>query len=344
MKLSFIFSLMFLLLLVPVLVAPATIPTTLKIIQVHSYDIKHPCTYPQMIGFNRKINSLETTHNYKIITKMYYLDAKTKNVSLKQQEQVAAKILQYIKEQKPDFVFVTDDVAFELIGVPAANLGFKVLASGMNKQIQSYIVDKVVTPTTLKNLYACEEYIHMDDIFFIFEKIRFKPYKWYILYDNTETSYYMTQNYEKELIGKGEVVPIHITSISELEDFLDSIKDQRKSVLILTLQSLDQKDKKIDKSEFIKVFFKKNNKHLELSANLLFSKFGAAIASGPDFEDMGTKCASYIINQIIPYGWKGDITQPITKTAVNKQRLTELGFEKIMDVDTRQIKVFDDYK
>lgn len=332
------------LILIPSTVGSAVLKETINIIHVHSYDIQHPCTYPQMIGFNKKINSLEESQRYKINTKMYYMDAKTKNITTQQQKHAAEIILKYIKEQKPNYVYVTDDIAFEFVGIPAATLGFKVIASGMNKQIQTYVIDKILNADSLKNIYACEEYIHLDDIFFVFEKIRFKQFKWYILYDNTETSYYMMQNYEKELIGKGEIVPIYIQNTTELEEFLDSIKNQRKSVLILTLQSLEKKNKKVDKSEFIKIFFKKNSKHLELSANLLFSKFGASIASGPDFEDMGTKSASYIIDQVIPYGWKADITQPVTKTAVNKQRLIELGFQTIMDVDTRQIKVFDEYK
>lgn len=337
---------LFIFMFIPAVVGSASLSQTIKIIQVHSYDLQHPCTYPQIIGFNKKINSLDG-RGYKIITKMYYMDAKTKNTSYKQQEEVSKKLIQYIKDQKPDYVFVTDDVAFEHVGIPAATLGFKVLAAGLNKQIQSYVLDKTITTQALKNLYACEEYIHLDDIFYIFEKTRFKPFKWYILHDETETSYYMMENYEKELISKGDVIPISINSVNDLEDFLDSIKDQRKSVLVLTLQSIyskNSKTKKISKDEFIKIIFNNNTKHLELSANMLFSKFGVSISSGPDFEDMGNKCASYIIDQVIPRGWKPNVTQPITKTAVNKQRLKELKFDKIMDVNTKQIKIFDEYQ
>ena len=51
----------------------------------------------------------------------------------------------------------------------------------------------------------------------------------------------------------------------------------------------------VSKERFMKNVRKFNKVHLETTGNSLYAKFGFAIASGPDFEDMGSEYQRFFI-------------------------------------------------
>lgn len=316
----------------------------LTIVYVHSYDFNHPCTGPQHKGINSRIMQLGIRYDLRV--RAFLMEAKVQNVDPAKRREIAIKIISKIKELKPDYIFTTDDVAFSYVGVPLAAAGYKVLASGINKTLDDYIKSGDISIAAARNVISSEETIRLDNIFSILDKARIRPNTWYILYDNSETSFYMMKNYEKELAGKGKVEFIKVETIDELRIFLDSVKGFPPGVIVATVQSLYNRDLKryISKDKFFVEFTAGNTKHIELAGNPMFSKFGYSISCGPDFEYMGARLADHFVSEVLTKGFKSITLQPITVVSINIKRLKQLGYTSIADGNFKTIRdMFESY-
>ena len=302
---------------------------------IHSYDLNHACTFPQHNGIT---NTLFAYNKDMFNVREFFLNAKTQNVKRADQERVAKCILAELESRNFDYFFTTDDLAFELIGIPLLKKGKKVLASGINKPFVDYQKEQTFP---IDNLIVCEEYIKISDMCNIFNEMKFRPTKWYVLYDDTETSFYMLQNYEKELAGRAQLVPIKVNNLNTLEKRLIEIQKDPVVIIVITLQTLydDEFNMFVSKERFMKNIRKINKVHLETTGNSLYAKFGFAVASGPDFEDMGKVIANKLISNVITGTWKHEVLQPKSKTGMNKQRLEELGFANFLN-SQYNIKVY----
>lgn len=319
----------------PTSTASADIKAKYTIAIIHSYDLNHACTFPQHNGIT---NTLFAYNKDMFNVREFFLNAKTQNVKRADQERVAKYLLAELETRNFDYFFTTDDLAFELIGIPLLKKGKKVLASGINKSFLDYQKEYII-PTD--NLIVCEELIKLKDICAIFDEMKFRPTKWYILYDDTETSFYMLQNYERELAGRGQIIPIKVNNLNTLEKRIQEIQKDPVGIIVITLQTQydDDLNMFVSKERFMKNVRKNNKVHLETTGNSLYAKFGFAIASGPDFEDMGKVVANKLINSIITGTWKHEVLQPKTKIGMNKQRLEELGFSNFLN-SQYSIKVY----
>ena len=337
---KYLLSLIFLVILFfPYSVGSTSTPSKVyKIAIINSYDINHACTYPQQKGILDILN----THPEMFNIRSFYLNAKTYNITKESQCNVAKALLARLAQESWDYYFTTDDIAFELVGIPLLQKGYKVLSSGINKPLADYQGEFNIPK---ENLIVSEEIISLDDLFKIFNdnNIMFRPTKWYILYDDTETSFYMLENYEKELSKRGITsTPIKILTINKLETFLESIQNEYQGILVVTLQSIQDKSNslRVSKERFMKIIRENNKIHLELTGNSLYAKVGFPIASGPDFEDMGTIIAKKLIENIEKKQWKHEILKAKSKTAVNKQRLEELNLLKFLN-SKKEIKIYE---
>ena len=108
----------------------------IKLVSVHSYTVSHICTAPQIKGMYTALSDIpyEMYH--------YFLNAKTANVTTDQRNRIGSYVVKKILKDKPDYVFITDDVAFEYVGIPLAKKGIKMLVSGLNRQLHDYYMDK----------------------------------------------------------------------------------------------------------------------------------------------------------------------------------------------------------
>lgn len=256
----------------------------LYIVLVHSYSSNHVCTGPQRIGIFKAFKDLDKYFDVRI--REYYMDAKVKAINETSQREVAEVINSEIIKIKPDYIFTTDDIAFNFVGIPMANRGFKIFSSGINKTLKEYQKE---TDINVNNIICIEERIRLDPLFAIFKQAMFIPHKYYILIDDTVTSYWMLQDYLKDLSGKGTVQVIKINTTLELNKFLINSQKEEISVIIIAIQKLFDFDRKvyIDKEKFFYNFKKFNHKHLELGGNIFFSHIGYSMCCGPDFEFMG---------------------------------------------------------
>lgn len=336
-KLSF-FSIIFMFVFIcisttPVLVSQAKPKEELTFVLVHSYNPSFICTAPQRLGILEALKSI--SNDYDLVIKDFYMKTKLVHITDNQKNKIAYEIMNRIKEINPDYIFTTDDNAFRYVGIELSNK-YKIIASGLNRPFDEYEIN-YGNIMNLNNIIFIPEIIYLDQLFKILNSIQLQPHHFYILYDNTPTSYFLMKNYEREITGKFNFTHININSRLELNRFLEKIKDQPKSILMIALQSLfDQKANdgagaNVPKEVFFDDFRRHNHQHLEVLENPLYSKVGFSLSCGPDFYDMGKISADYLVNKIIKQNepFKHEVITPIMTITINVDRLKQLGYMNI---------------
>lgn len=305
----------------------------LKIVLVHSYTFDNIGTCPQRTGITHIIKDIDK--KYAIDVEDFYMKTKLVNRNISDKNSIANALLWKILKINPDYVFTTDDMAFQYVGIPLANKGFKVFASGLNKNFSEYMHEYTIEK---KNIICIEESIKLDPIFNIFKHVAFTPKTFYILYDNTVTSYFMCRDYIKGLTGKYQVVEAQMETVNDLRKFLQKIQVDQPGVIIITLQRLYDPDANnyqggyIDKNNFFKEFQRINTKHLELCGNIFFSKVGYSLCCGPDFVYMGEILARKFLDVLEKRtNFIHTVIQSDSFVSCNIRRLRELGFKNFAD-------------
>ena len=335
-------------------VGSQTLPKpVLTLVMVHSYTYNNPCTAPQEEGMLSRINEL--TSNYDVRIRSFYLDAKLTNLTKDQKEIAAKRIIDKIKalHPRPDFLFFTDDAAFEFVGIPMVTRGYtnsngtqtpaKILVSGINKPLSDY-VSSGLPEKARDNIIAVEEKISLKKLWPILTKAQVIASKWYIIWDDTETSFYMVHNYNDELVRQGikeeKISRTKILTVKHLKDFIEKTQAEDQGVYILAFQSLlDEKtNKHITKENLAWVFTGRNTKHLELAGNSIFVQYGFAMSVGPDFEGMGKTISNHFVDVVMKRGFKGCTLEAKEDVAINIKRLRELGLQSITDSNFNSIK------
>jgi hypothetical protein len=278
--------------------------------------------------------------------RMIYMETKVLNSSPQRLQAVSSLTIRKVEEFEPDYVFTTGDNAFLHVGIPLSNRGYKIIASGINRPFSDYRKNYELFED---NIVVVEESVRLDPVFNLLDKARIKPNKFYILYDDSETSYYLMENYIQELSGKTKIHLQKIQYVSELREFLRSIQSDPEGIIVVSFQRLYSRDKGryLTKDEVFPEFVSDNKKHLELAANPVFSQYGYAICCGPDFENMGRLSVDYFIEEIVkknrPFSHMR-IT-PIMSVSVNIKRLNSLNKYNIVGGGFRIINnVYEDYK
>lgn len=312
-----------------------------KFFIVNSYDLNDPCTGPQLIG-------IEETCSIPIIEKFkldpdffkFYMETKTTNREEFAQTTVAAEAIRRIEELNPDYIITTDDDAFRLVGIPMANKGRKVFATGINKSYKDYKKEYKIED---KNVIAVEELISLDQVIKLFDKTKFLPQTYYILYDDSETSVYMTKNYLDELSGKCTVERHQVNDVTQLRKLLSYLNGKPRGVLILNFQRLRGEDgKTINKYDTLREVFAFNKKHIELGGNPIYSKFGVAITCAPDFFTMGRSIGAAILEVIESGKFVHKEIRAVSEMAINTKRLHQLDAEFLIRTSL-DFRVYDSY-
>ncbi|MBF0527606.1 MAG: hypothetical protein HQK56_21210 [Deltaproteobacteria bacterium] len=295
-----------------------------RIFIVSSYDEFHVCGNPQLQGI---LNNIQDGYSKRLSITGAYMETLTRNNTPELHLKVSEAIIRDIKEFKPDLIITIDDDAFEHVGIPLSK-DYPIFFSGINRFYSSYLEafsDIIYKP----NIKGVEERISLSALVKIMERYKFSPKEFILLSDNTETSYYMTQNYISELKSKTNYhfSVIQITTLVELREFIKASQSRDKSVLVLTLQRvLDERGKMVPKKDILREIYKYNSKHLELGANPLYAEFGIPICMAPDFSSMGSLLGVMVIKFLNKEPIERPILEPINSVSVNLKRLKELGF------------------
>lgn len=318
----------------------------IKIFMVHSYNPDHICTAPQREGFVNKLHDLEVESRenksmkyiYRFNIRSFYMWTKLEYTTIPQIKERAKIAIQKIKEFKPDYIYTSDDNAFEYVAIPLS-YKYKIFASGLNKSIQQYF-NEYGTMINRKNIYAVEEIFNLNNFFLLISKAHIIINKVYLLINDPHnlppTTAYIFENY-KRILNKSmyknnvEVIPIHNTS--ELAVYLTRLNSEPCGLLVPCLQNLYDTNthRLIDKAKIVEIIVKYNKKHLELALNEEFVRFGLSIGNAPNFYDMGEIAASLLIKYLTVGKFNGCTILPPSRLCVNAERLSQLGFSRILD-------------
>ena len=312
----------------------------IKFFMINSYDYNDPCTGPQVIGIEENVSEPLFAYKKNADFFRFYMNTKTKNRDPLAQTAVAEEAMRRIEEIKPSYIVTTDDDAFKLVGIPLANKGFKVFASGINKQYKDYKKEYNIDDS---NTIVVEETISLDQVFKLFEKTKFTPSSYYILYDDSDTSTYMLKNYTDELSGKGAIEKFQVTDITSLRRYLSDLNSKPIGVIVLAFQRVRGEDgKTMNKYDAIKDVLAFNKKHIELGGNPIYSKYGVAIACAPDFFSMGQTLGNAIYEAVTTDKFEHKEMKGVNSLAINSKRLSKLGAEFIIKTSL-DFKVFETY-
>ena len=296
-----------------------------KLVIINSYDYDHICTAPQINGILKEIRKQHDNISFDI--ESYYMQSRTKNDNDVKRNNIAKMIIEDINKNKPDYIITTDDIAFEKCGIPLSE-NYKIFFSGLNKPFKEYNISNSC------QFAGVEERISLENIFRIFDNVRFTPNEMIIIKDRSVTGYYLAKNYYEEIKDKStfKIKEYQIEYVHQLRKLLRELQSNPKSVIILAFQQLkDEYDNSISKQDIVEEIIYYNRKHLELGANYLYSKFGISITCAPSFEKMGQMIAQLLIESINNNTFKHQIKYPVNFVAINSKRLTQLHFKDIYE-------------
>jgi hypothetical protein len=316
-----------------------------KIFMVHSYSANYICTAPQYQGI---IDNLRLySDKYKFNVRGVYMKTKVTNITRAQKKDIASHILRVIDTFDPDYVYTTDDNAFEYVGIPASKK-YKIIASGVNRPYNQYENNYAdILNNTKDNICVIQELIRLDQLFRLFDFSKFNPSTFHVFIEpngsKSNTSYNMENNYISEIQGKGKIVKHEINNLYTLKDKLINLNKQRNvNVLVLALQRVYDPDsgKFISKDEFSHIIPEYNTKHVELAGNPLFTKAGISICAAPSFEYMGRLSGKVLITDLEANSFKHLVISTPNEIWVNKKRLDELYMSHLYKEPTSLIKKY----
>jgi hypothetical protein len=297
----------------------------IKIAIINSYDYDHICTAPQINGILKEIRKHHENITFDI--ESYYMQARTKNNTEIKRDNISKLIIEDVNKNKPDYIITTDDIAFEKCGIPLSEQ-YKIFFSGLNKPFSEYNIKNVC------NFAGVEERISLENVFRIFDNIRFMPNEMIIIKDRSVTGYYMAKNYYEEIKNRSnfKIKEYQIEYVYQLRKIIRDLQSNPKSVIILAFQQLkDEYENSISKQNVVNELLYYNKKHLELGGNYLYSQFGISISCAPSFEKMGQLIGEMIIETIKTDTFKPKIKHPVNFISINIQRLSKLGFKDIYE-------------
>jgi len=302
-----------------------------KVVIVSSYNPFNVCYRPQMLGI---IDCLRDKHYIRDdeVVQIYYLRAKTKNINPADISDVADDIVKNIIENFPNlsFVVTVDDIAFNYVGIRLANIGYKVIFSGLNLPLTFY-------KSRLNNnaeVAGVEEIIRLEKLWDLLDLAALTPKTYYVVTSSctfmsyTEKALIDTLSNEFNKRGISNIQTISFPDTTSLTDFIQKLQKEEFSVIFITAQRLyDPPTRRLVSMEkIVKIVTSLNMRHLEVVFNLLLSKeYNAAISTSVNFYNMGMLAGNILINF-----QSGKIKQPEVRLGCNVSRLEALGlFYKI---------------
>ena len=303
-------------------------PSPIKIFIVNSYHYDHFCTKPQIEGFKNYLSKYGQDYNF--IIQSFYMETNIKNNSIPNKRYIGNLIIDKINKFNPDYIYLTDDNAFEYIGTKLSDK-YKIITSGINKPFNSYLVN--FADIKKENIIIIQELISLEKLNKLFDQLFFKPEKVYMLTEpngsKSETSFYMEENYTEQFKKYNfSIIKLSIDNLDTLKYILSNInKDNSVNLIVLPIQRIfsNSHHRYLNKDEFIKFILAYNSRQLELGGNTLYSELGIGVCTSPSFEFMGELSAKTILDDVLHSNFNHTVILPPNDIYVNKKRLDELG-------------------
>ncbi len=301
----------------------------LKIFFLHSFEQNHFCGSPQMYGAKEALSELKL-QGYKFNLREFYMNTKTMNVSPASMREVAKIARDSIQDFNPDYVIVFDDNAFKYVAIPyllSPGKDWKVIFSGLNKKIDDY---KEQERFDNNRIAGVQEIYQLRKLRRWFDSVGFIPNHFYIFRDSSPASFLMTKNIQSELkkYGHKNYTIVHMDSIEDLRSKIKFFNSKPKGVIFAVQTALVESStgKVWTMFDILKEISKRNTRHLEVAINAYATKpdLGFAIASGPDFYEMGYSAGQILSNIISSDKFESTVQPAINLLTVNTNRMGQL--------------------
>lgn len=299
----------------------------LKIYYVGSYNPGHVCGQPQINSFFRKIQNIDSDYDLEVDIEGWYLDTTKKFTDKYQINNISRYVIKDIKRYQPDVIYVTDDAAFEYIGIPLSNK-YPIFFSGINQSYTGYEF-KYKGIINDNNIIGVDELIDLDKLYELFRTARIFPNKWYFINDNTDVSKYIYTNLKDELYKIG--VKHETLKAENTKEFIKIIKDlnnNRPGIIVNNVHSLYSNEYKmvLDTTSLAILLVNYNKTHLEFSINKELCKYGLSIVSGSDYHKMGHLIGQMFINILSNKSKKHIVRRLNSEITINYKRIEELPY------------------
>jgi len=314
----------------PELSVSPKLQSRIKIAIINSYSLQDPCGRPQQLGFIYELTHTLPTVKWHI--ENYYMQTKTVNTTVSQIKAQAQYALDFVnREVQPDFVFTTDDNAFNYVGTVLSHDKY-VVFSGINKPFTFYekLCDK-------NNVAGVEESLGLDRLFKLV-KMSGVPIDTVAILLSEQPS--LTEQGLTSLVLKvaSKYKFKHITLYNNsVEEFIDNVKRLNSRVGLMLfcpiskLYSFSER-KYYSMLQLNKLLVKYNKRHLEFTINPIFCEMaGLSVCEGPDFYEMGKLAASMVVKTILTGKFEHKVVRPKTKLVCNYRRLHQLGYDFLYD-------------
>lgn len=297
----------------------------LKIYYVGSYGPGHVCGQPQINSFFKKIQHIGKDFGLKVDIEGWYLDTGKLITNKTQITSLTNHVIKDIKRYDPDIIYVTDDAAFEYIGISLSKK-YPILFSGLNNSYESYEF-KYNGVINNSNISGIDEVVSIEKLYNLFKSASIFPDKWYFINDSTDVSKYIFNNLRDELHKIG--VDYEVFNVNDTKEFIDIIKDlnnQKPGVIVNNTHFLYSSDYKIqlDVTSLTMLLISYNKVHLEFSLNDNLCNFGLSISCGPDYNKMGYIIGEMFINMLEKGKKRHNIIRLKDNITINYKRIEDL--------------------
>ncbi len=300
---------------------------TLKIYYVGSYEPGHIAGQPQINGFFEALKNIEQEFDITVDIEGWYMDTYLTFNTTEQIRMVARHVIQDIENYHPDIILVTDDNAFEYIGIPLSNT-YPIVFTGINASYQSY---KQKYDDVMKdfNIFGVEELVNFDNLYHYFRISGIFPDKWYIIQDNTTVGEYATENFVEELEKFGVSYEIINTySVQHFRSVIRRLNNMKPGVVVHNVHSLYDSPQSghIGQVPLTRILINNNNKHLEYSVNKESSLYGVSIVNGPSFVQKGYLAGLMFLETLRNRELQHKVIRLHPQLTINYQRIGELDY------------------
>lgn len=299
----------------------------LKIYYVGSYNPGHVCGQPQINAFFKNIENIDILYGLKVDIEGWYLDT-IKNFTSKQEiNSISRYVIKNIKKFNPDIIYVTDDAAFEYIGIPLSK-DYPVFFSGINQSFEDYCF-KYKGIINENNMFGVDEVTNIESLYTLFKISNIFPEKWYFINDNTDVSKYIFNNLQRQLNDLR--IPYEVFEVNNKKEYIDTItklNSYKPGVIVVNSHSLysEYHKKNIDSISLSILAVIYNKIHLSFSINSELVKYGLSIVNGPDYYKKGTLAGNILLNFLSNKKKSHQVYRLNSDITINYKRISELEY------------------
>ena len=248
---------------------------------VSSYDPINPCGELQLEGI---IKGIKEDYGKDARIRVLYMLSRSKNITCYAKEATAKEIINRVKQLNPDGIYITDDAAFEYVGIPLIKKHVKFCFSGTNIPISVYKSREPILRR--KRLCGVEEVVSAELLKKFIHHAGLRIRRIYVIYDGINMFNYYVEQEVRRAFTDTDIQSVLIQNKYQLSNFFRNTPLENCIVIMLTLSLNDTNDY----YEIVSIA-KQNNTHRAMIVSISETCICKSdIVLTTDFRDMGYSC------------------------------------------------------